>query len=141
MFFLDTAMSCGTFLSIYIVFWIIGAFLGLFVLGQAITVLLFGIPFSNKLIQAGVMNGSGPIPRYLLSITILSGVFALATWATHSWAPKRVEPYWIGVIAMQFVGLFKGMFGESDLNIKEYLQTNAEFIDPIALQRWLHQSR
>ena len=108
---------------------IIGLLSGLFLLGQALTVLFFGLPFSRKLIAVGVIKNPGPIPRYTISLLVLSGIFLLVTWAAHSWMPKNIEAYWAGIIATIGYGLVNGMFSEHPINIRDYITTNQEYIE------------
>ena len=113
---------------------IAGVLAGAFLLVQSLIVVFFGIPFAARLREKGALLSWAPVRRYVVSLLLLLGLFAVVTWAVWHFAPgKSGWGYALGLAMTVLPGL--GHCGPTANNVSDFMESNGEFIDPSALSR------
>lgn len=115
-------------LFIFFVFCFIGSIISSFSLGNIILILLFSIPFTNKLDKLNVLTNkkmiiSSSITAIIFQICILTG----ATCLVYFLANKYLTAYFIGMVFPTLGVLFQS--GENENNISDYLASYNQFIN------------
>lgn len=113
------------------IWWLIGIMAGAFGLIQILIIIFFSIPMSIRLLKANVLMTTAPIVRDLLSICIISALFAASTLIVHIFFTLYVLPYWVGVGMMVIPGL--GRIGKNQNNVSDYMNNNSQYLRVSAL--------
>ena len=111
--------------------WVAGTFVASFFFWQPVIILVFGIPFTFHLKRLGVVTSTRPVFRYTVSFVILTSLLVLSTWAMWHYASKYIWGYVLGFV-LTFPGAFQKC-GRTPANVREYYETNSEYIDQDAL--------
>jgi hypothetical protein len=127
-------MTLVTILCI-ILAWFVGIAAAAVLLAPPIIIVVFGIPFTYEMKRNGVLTSTVPARRYLVSFVLLLGVFALITWGV--WAFFRAYSLWYVIAALLTLLLNLRKCGRSRVNVAEFFQTNAKYVDKDALSRWM----
>ena len=106
---------------------IVGAIVGLFLLGQIILPIFFSYPLSKKLWRQGKLTQ--PIPTaYILGAPVLySLVLAGILFAIHVWLPDKLIPFCLGGGFSGIILFFQIPMGSSDL-YTDFLSAYKDFI-------------
>ena len=113
----------------------LGLVTGALLLVHMVILLVFGIPFSNKLRRMGILKGPSTLQSYGLALLILPILFGLATWGWMALFPGRVIAYCIGVFLSIFLAV--GSVMSNPGRIFQYIPHRPEDIDEELLAKFL----
>jgi len=111
----------------------LGIFAGGFLLLQPLIVLLFGIPFTLRLMRKRVIRSKVPLMRQIVPLVLAPILFWASTKVIAHWLPDYVLSYIITAGIVMLFGIPK-CFANDD-NLKDFVKTHARFIDREAFER------
>ena len=120
-------MEYVIFIVIFSLMWMLGNFIGAYIIIQMIIIVCFGIPYSFELKNTGVLKNYKPIFNYLTSLIILSITLIVVWFLLYKYLAKYIIGFYIGVAISILLGI--GKCGKNLLNLTDYYRVNKKYLN------------